>query len=119
MNEITWYDWIDGEGTTGRKARQLKGCPRLTSTQLEVLYQMRKTVGDGYVISKANRDQLFDMGLVDRLNGWQFITRLGMAVLDVYGLLSDDRYGCTNTPYANFIQPQQWTRLHSEGWIRD
>lgn len=119
MNEITWYDWIDGEGTTDRKARQLKGCPRLTSAQLEVLYQMRKTVWDGYVISKACRDQLVDMGLVDRLNGWQFITRLGMAVLDVYGLLSDERYGCTNTPYANFVSLQQFARLREQGWLCD
>ena len=110
---IKWYDDLpDAES----KLR----APRLTATQLEVLTQTRKTTWDGYVISKAARNELVNLGLVTRCNGWQVITREGMAVLDVYGLMADDRWGAT-TDCLNFmpmLTPMVWERLHKEGLLR-
>lgn len=125
MNEITWYDWIDGESEIERLQRRRNGCPRLTAPQLEVLWQMRMTVWDGYVISKATRDWLAFQGvgtmqgLVDRCNGWNFITRLGMAVLDTYGLLKDDRYGTRSVAGDKLwtLKPDQFVRLREQGWL--
>lgn len=114
-----WYDW-DTENETLDQARERRRaeCPRLTANQLESLYQLRMTVWDGYVISKATRDQLFDLGLIDRLNGWQFITREGMAVLDCYGLLEDDRYGTRGAGDKLWtLRPEQFKRLREQGWV--
>jgi hypothetical protein len=33
---------------------------------------------DGNVPSKAGRDDLYDMGLIDRADGWQWLTRDGV-----------------------------------------
>jgi hypothetical protein len=35
---------------------------------------------DGNVVSKCGRGQLFDLRLADRVEGWTFLTRLGVAV---------------------------------------
>ena len=110
---IKWYDDLP---EAERKLR----APRLTATQLEVLTQMRKTTWDGYVISKAARDELVNLGLVTRCNGWQVVTREGMAVLDTYGLMADDRWGAT-TDRPNFmpmLTPMVWERLRKKGLIR-
>ena len=85
---IEWYDWDDDNETLEeRKEIRRAQCPRLTALQLEALWQLRVTMWDGHLISKTTRDELVNMGLAERLNGWQFITREGMAVLDTYGLL--------------------------------
>ena len=119
MTVIDWYDWIDDETSEAREARRRSGCPQLSAVLLESLYQLRKTVSDGYVISKVERDILVRMGLVDRLNGWQFITRHGMAVLDVYGLLHDDRYGTSGQVAGNSanLHPTDFARLREEGLL--
>ena len=119
--DVTWYDWdSDNESHEACEARRRKLCPRLTGSQLEVLWQLRRTVWDGYVISKTTRDQLVDLGLAARLNGWQFITREGMAVLDVYGLLENEQYGIRGTTGDKLwtLKPEQFARLREEGWLR-
>jgi hypothetical protein len=119
---VVWYDWseCDGDDYDSVAARRLAECPRLTSSQLEALWQLRQTVWDGYVISKSLRDELARMGLVARLNGWQFITREGMAVLDVYGLLKDDRYGTCGEAGVKLrsLKPETFARLRKEGLLR-
>jgi hypothetical protein len=57
--------------------------PILTSTQLEQLEHFGKgPVWDGYLISKAARQDLCQKGLATSWNGMNFITQAGMAVLD-------------------------------------
>jgi hypothetical protein len=118
--DVAWYDVIDEEiAVKDYKAIRLRNCPRLTAMQLEALWQLRMTVWDGYLISKTARDQLVDKGLVARCNGWQFITREGMCVLDTYGLLKDDRYG-TRGDAGNklwILKPHQFQRLREEGLL--
>jgi hypothetical protein len=119
--DVTWYDWdFDRESHDFCQARRRKLCPRLTASQLEALWQLRMTVWDGYVISKTTRDQLVDLGLAARLNGWQFITREGMAVLDVYGLLENEEYGIRGAAGDKLwtLKPEQFARLREEGWLR-
>jgi hypothetical protein len=118
---IPWYDWDDKSETfeecqTCRKVQ----CPRLTANQLEALYQLRMTTCDGYVISKHYRDEVVNLGLAARLNGWQFITREGMAVLDVYGLLEDDRYGTTGDAGRRLftLKPETFARLRQDGLLK-
>lgn len=117
---IEWYDWDDDNETLEeRQAIRRAQCPRLTANQLEALWQLRMTVWDGYLISKTTRDELVTMGLAGRLNGWQFITREGMAVLYVYGLLEDDRYGTRGGAGDRLwtLKPEQFARLRAEGLI--
>ena len=118
--KVPWYDWDDKVETyEAYEARRKVHCPRLTATQLECLWQLRLTVWDGYLISKTGRDELVDLGLVERLQGWQFITREGMAVLDVYRLLGDDRYGTTGEAGKRLwtLKPEQFARLRAEGLV--
>jgi len=120
-DEVAWYDWRpDGESLDDAEAWRKELCPRLTAAQLECLWQLRMTVWDGYLISKMTRDQLVDLGLAFRLNGWQAITREGMAVLDCYGLLEDDRYGTRGLAGDQLwtIKPEQFVWLHEKGWLR-
>lgn len=115
-DNVEWYDrWRIDDAVTERKQR----CPRLTATQLECLWQLRMTVWDGYLISKTGRDQLVDKGLVARCNGWQFITREGMCVLDTYGLLEDGRYGTRGEAGDKLwtLKPAQFQRLREEGLV--
>jgi len=109
---ILWYDESDEE-------RRRRLCPRLTAPQLEALYQLRMTVWDGYVISKTARDQLVDKGLATRCNGWQVITREGMAVLSTYGLMEDDRYGTRGEVGERLwtLTPAQFQKLRQEGFL--
>ena len=120
---VVWYDWRDSDGDDydSVAARRRAACPRLTASQLEALWQLRMTVWDGHVISKSLRDELVCMGLAARLNGWQFITREGMAVLDVYGLLHDERYGTRGTGAGDklwTLTPETFVRLRKEGLLR-
>jgi len=59
------------------------------------------------------------MGLAARLNGWNFITRPGMAVLDTYGLLRDERYGTRGDAGDGLwtLKPEQYARLKAEGLL--
>lgn len=41
---------------------------------------------DGNVPSKCGRDDLFDMGLIDRADGWQWLTRPGVMLALGMGL---------------------------------
>ena len=119
--DILWYDWdSEHELLETAEARRKELCPRLTATQLEALWQLRMTVWDGYLMSKTTRDQLCDLGLVDRCQGWQVITREGLAVLDTYGLLDDERYGTTGEAGKRLwtLKPEQFTKLRAEGWLR-
>lgn len=68
---------------------QLGLIPLLNRTELEQLQQLQKPVWDGYVISKYNRDLLWDKGLIDRWNGWQIVSIYGLAVLDTLGLIKE------------------------------
>ena len=114
-----WYDWQEDETFEECATRRQRACPRLTAAQLEALWQLRITTWDGYLISKAGRDELCQRGLVTRLNGWQVITREGLAVLDVYGLLKDDRYGTRGKAGDSLwmLKPADFVRLRREGFI--
>lgn len=118
---IAWYDWRDEEETLeAARQRRLQSCPRLTANQLEALYQLRMTVWDGNLISKSHRDELVDLGLVLRIAGWQVVTREGMAVLDVYRLLEDERYGTRGEAGSRLwtLRPEQFVRLRAEGLLK-
>ena len=122
MKPISWYDWNpDVETYETREAERYKLCPRLSAVNLEALYQLRMTVWDGHLISKTARDWLVDAGLATRCAGWQVITREGLAVLAVYGLLQDDRYGTDGEAGKLLwaLKPYQITKLCAEGWVVD
>ena len=117
--DVAWYDVSEDETVADARDRRHRNAPRLTATQLECLWQLRMTVWDGYLISKTTRDQLVDKGLVARCNGWQFITREGMCVLDTYSLLEDDRYGTRGEAGNKLwtLKPVQFQRLREEGLV--
>lgn len=71
-----------------REARVLL-LPLLGPMQLEQLTALQKPVWDGYVISKVVRDELWDLGLIDRWNGWQLVNIYGLAVLETLGLIME------------------------------
>jgi hypothetical protein len=122
MKPISWYDWNpDVDTYENREAERCKLCPRLSAVNLEALWQLRVTVWDGYLISKTARDWLVDAGLATRCAGWQVITREGLAVLSVYGLLQDDRYGTDGDGGERLwtLKPHQITKLRAEGWVID
>ena len=58
------------------------GCPVLDDAEREVLYQLRKVTWDGDVCSKSARDSLVKRGMATRWNGYQVITRIGMAWIE-------------------------------------
>lgn len=89
---IPWYDLRDGESINECHDRRLLQMPMLTGVQLEVLRQLRMTVWDGNIISKSARDWLVSNGYAVRCNGWQVITREGMAILDTLGEMRDERW---------------------------
>jgi hypothetical protein len=47
---------------------------------IEVLKQLWNTgpVWDGNIIDKCGRQELFDLGLADRTNGYSFLTKAGV-----------------------------------------
>jgi hypothetical protein len=56
--------------------------------QIEQLTQLSKgPVWDGNLISKEARDWLHKHELIDRLDGWNFLTRTGMAHCITLGIL--------------------------------
>jgi hypothetical protein len=118
-SDVEWYDVDENQIVRDVSVRRRDLCPRLTAVQLEALWQLRMTVWDGYLMSKTARDQLVDKGLATRCNGWQFITREGMCVLDTYGLLEDDRYGTRGEAGNKLwtLKPAQFQRLREEGFI--
>jgi hypothetical protein len=79
--------WFEKE-----RDERLLECPVLSGAELEVLRQCRMTIWDGNVVSKSARNELLRKGLIDKWNGWQVITREGMAVLDTLGEMNDDRW---------------------------
>lgn len=88
-----WYEFdSDNESLDECRDRRLSQCPILSGPELEVLRQCRMTIWDGNVVSKAARNSLTDKGLLVRWNGWQVITKEGMAVLDTLGEMRDDRW---------------------------
>ena len=119
---ILWYDWLDDDETWQQViARRRLSCPhKLSAGQLEALTQLRKTTWDGYLISKQARSELVALGLVVKIQGWQVISREGLAVLDVCGLLENENQGATTTQ-PNFlpIPKATFTRLRKEGLLRD
>ena len=91
---MKWYEFdVDHESLDECRDRRLQQCPLLNGAELEVLHQCRKTIWDGYIVSKSARNRLTDKGLITRWNGWQVITQEGMAVLDTLGEMRDDRWG--------------------------
>ena len=86
MSTQTKIDWERIKDFDNREQRLLL-IPVLTQIQLDVLKQMTHAVWDGYVISKQARGELVDMGMVSRWNGWNFITKNGMVVLDTLKML--------------------------------
>jgi hypothetical protein len=66
--------------------------PTLSPVQIEALEQLWKAPRwDGNVLSKAARSELHFMGLVERWNGFNFITQAGVAVLDTIKGLEKSR----------------------------
>lgn len=62
-------------------------CPMLSVVELEQLTQLRNATWDGNLISKTARSALYKKGLITRFNGWQVVTKEGLAVLDTLGYL--------------------------------
>jgi hypothetical protein len=52
----------------------------LTPVEIEVLEQLfyHGPTWDGNIVSKSSRDQLFDLKLATRVEGWSFLTAAGM-----------------------------------------
>lgn len=63
--------------------------PLLSANELEQLEQLFRPCWDGNVIGKSLRDSLFNKGLIDRWNGWNFVNRYGFAVLETLGKVED------------------------------
>jgi len=72
------------------RGERLALIPELDGNELEQLQQLFHPRWDGNVISKYGRDSLVNKGLAERWNGWNFITNLGMAVLELRGVLDED-----------------------------
>lgn len=85
---LHWTDFdSDKESLEECRDRRLMTMPRLTSVQLDALVQLTRAVWDGCLLSKQARSDLIDMGLVTKWNGWQVITREGLAVLETLKML--------------------------------
>lgn len=54
---------------------------------LEQLVLLTKVTFDGDLISKAMRDELHKAGLIERCQGWNFITAKGVQLLVDLGVL--------------------------------
>lgn len=52
----------------------------LTAGAVEVLGQLfvKGPTWDGDILSKMGRNELYDNGLIERMQGWNFLTRDGM-----------------------------------------
>jgi hypothetical protein len=62
--------------------RRLMRMPVLSGAEMEVFRKCRTATWDGNIPSKIARDQLARKGLLVRYNGWQVVTKEGLAVLD-------------------------------------
>jgi hypothetical protein len=83
-----WYEWDSNNETLQEKRdRCLLQMPQLSPIELEVLRQLLITTWDGYIKSKSARDSLYHKGLIVRWNGWQVISREGLAIIDTLGEL--------------------------------
>ena len=60
---------------------------KLTNGYLDQLKQLVTATWDGDVACKDHRDRLFKAGLITRVNGWNVISRRGMALLIHVGVL--------------------------------
>ena len=80
---INWDRIFDFEN----RERRVELIPTVTPIQLETLVQLTHAVWDGYVISKQARDDLVELELATRWNGWQIITQKGLCVLETLGML--------------------------------
>ena len=54
---------------------------------LEQLYQLRNLTWDGNLISKGDRDKLFDKGLIIKSSGYQVINEAGISILESLEML--------------------------------
>lgn len=87
-----WYEFDpEKESVDECRDRRLRQCPLLSASELEVLRQCRMTIWDGNVASKSARNSLADRGFIVRYNGWQVITKEGMAILDTLGEMRDEQ----------------------------
>lgn len=90
---LPWYEWDDKNETLDEcRERRLMQMPVLSGAELEVLRQCHRMIWDGYLASKDARSSLLRKGLVAKWEGWQVITREGMAVLHTLGELEGDKY---------------------------
>jgi len=84
-------DWLEFNPETESlqecRDRRLMQMPQLTPIQLEALVQLTHAVWDGYLISKQARGDLLNMGLITKWNGWQVISREGLAILETLKML--------------------------------
>lgn len=61
---------------------------QINASRLEVFSQVLKgPVWDGNLVSKADRDALFDAGYINRWDGFNFITSEGIRVALALGIL--------------------------------
>lgn len=83
-----WYDFNpDTESVQECRDRRLLQMPILSPAEEEVLSQLRTATWDGNVASKTARDTLNSRGLIVRFNGWQIVSKEGLAVLETLGKL--------------------------------
>jgi len=88
-----WYDVTDQDLSTNTLPRDIRlmRMPVLSEQQLAVLKQIAwRLRGDDYVDSRQTRDELVDMGLVDRFGIYNFISLAGVVMLETLGLLKEN-----------------------------
>jgi len=56
----------------------------------QLLQFCRGPVWDGNVIGKTQRDRLIEHGLVERVNGWSFLTKEGVMLCVTLQLLNEN-----------------------------
>lgn len=83
-----WYEFQPTiESLQECRDRRLMQMPAISPVELEVLDQCKQSTWDGNIISKTARNSLFDKHLIIRFNGWQVVTKEGLAILDTLGRL--------------------------------
>lgn len=89
LSEVERLDLLDKLYSITKDER-LGLIPALSAMELEQLQSLFHPRWDGNIISKSIRDELVAKGLVDRWNGMNFISKLGMVVLDTLGMVDED-----------------------------
>ena len=85
-----WESWNpDAESLEECRDRRFLTAPILDGAEMDTLMACRKITADGDVPSKEGRDSLYKKELIVRWNGFQVITREGMALLEVMGKLQE------------------------------